>query len=265
MTASPILHATGVTVRFGGVVAVDNVDFAVPPAGVVGLVGPNGAGKTTLFEVISGFRRPSTGSVLLAGADVTGASPQRRARLGLARTFQRMELFGELTVAEHVLLAHRARHRRLPLLGLLKGSAPSAPERAAVTEILDVLGLCDLADEPAAALPLGAGRLVEVARALATGPQVILLDEPSSGLDDIETERLVDTLMAMHADRDIALILVEHNLGLVLRICDSVHVLDFGRTVMHGPPAEVRADPRVQAAYIGTPTEHSATDREVSA
>ena len=252
MTATPLLAARGVTVRFGGVVAVDNVDFAVPADSIIGLVGPNGAGKTTLFEVISGFRRPSSGEVLLDGAPITGLSPQARARLGISRTFQRLELFPELTVREHVLIARRARHRPARWREWVFGPHETDDERRAVDELLDSLGLSGVAARPASTLSLGVGRLVEVARALATEPKVVLLDEPSSGLDDVETERLVAVLREVRARRNLALVLVEHNLSLVLGLCDEVQVLDFGETIARGLPAEVRADERVQTAYIGT-------------
>ena len=251
--AGAVLEAHGVTVRFGGVTALADVSLTVPPQGIVGLVGPNGAGKTTLFGVLSGILNPTKGSVSLHGRDVTGASPQERAQAGLARTFQRTELFADLTAREHVVLGYRARHARPRLWADLAGRSTGdlAAENARVDQLLAVLGLSPVADRPARSLPLGTGRLVEVGRALATEPSVILLDEPSSGLDVHETEQLAGTLQRAREEHGVALVLVEHDLDLVLGLSDVVNVLDFGIMIATGTPADVRADPRVRAAYIG--------------
>ncbi len=249
-----LLAAQDVTVRFGGVVALDAVSLSVPPSSVVGLVGPNGAGKTTMFGVLSGLLQPRSGRVRLAGVDVTKASPQKRSRLGLARTFQRLELFGELTVREHLVVAHRVRQRRdrefwRDLVGL--GSRPSPGEDEAVDALLELLGLGNVADRPVILLPLGTGRLVEVGRALASEPRVVLLDEPTSGLGSHETEQLAATLRTVHHERDVAIVLVEHDVELVLSLADSVTVLDFGRVIAEGTPDLIRSDQKVQAAYLG--------------
>jgi ABC-type branched-subunit amino acid transport system ATPase component len=249
----PVLEARDVTVRFGGLTALNHVGMAVGPAQIVGLVGPNGAGKTTLFGVLSGILAPTGGQVRLDGRDVSRESPERRARRGLARTFQRTELFDDLTVREHLVLGHRARHsppRLIPdLLGRPAGDR--AQERERVDGLLAVLGLASVAGRPARSLPLGTGRLVEVGRALATDPAVILLDEPSSGLDVGETEQLAVTLRRARDERGVALVLVEHDLDLVLGMSDIVSVLDFGTMIATGTPDEIRADPKVRAAYIG--------------
>jgi ABC-type branched-subunit amino acid transport system ATPase component len=255
MTADALLRAVDVTVRFGGVVALDRVTLSAPERAIVGLVGPNGAGKTTLFGVLSGLVRPRGGRVLLRGMEVTGASPQRRSRLGLARTFQRIELFTELTVREHLVVAHRAHERRdrrffADLAGL--GSRPPPRERELVGSLLEPLGLMPVADRPAALLPLGTGRLVEVARALATEPAIVLLDEPTSGLDAGEAERLATALERTRADLGVAFVLVEHNVDFVLGLAEHVTVLDFGKVIAAGTPAAIRADEAVQAAYLGT-------------
>ncbi|HEY2427587.1 MAG TPA: ABC transporter ATP-binding protein [Acidimicrobiales bacterium] len=248
-----VLEARQVVVRFGGVAALTDVSLAVPRGGIVGLVGPNGAGKTTLFGVLSGILTPAAGTVHLDGQEVSGVSPQGRARAGLARTFQRTELFADLTVRDHLVLAYRARHQppRLgaDLLGLRTRGA--AAERDRVEELLRTLGLEAVAGRPARSLPLGTGRLVEVGRALATDPLVILLDEPSSGLDVHETAQLAAALVRAREERGVALVLVEHDLDLVLGMSDVVNVLDFGRMIATGAPDEVRADPKVRAAYIG--------------
>jgi ABC-type branched-subunit amino acid transport system ATPase component len=260
-TSAALLHAHDVTVRFGGVVALDSVSLTVPERSVVGLVGPNGAGKTTMFGVLSGLVQPRTGRIELAGVDVTRASPQRRARLGLARTFQRLELFGELTVREHFVVAHRVHHGRdrqfwRDLVGL--GSKPTPGEDGAVDELLDLLGLRDVADRPVILLPLGTGRLVEVGRALAAEPRIVLLDEPTSGLGSHETEQLSTTLRAVRDERDVAIVLVEHDVELVLSLADAVTVLDFGKVIADGPPELIRTDAKVQAAYLGGGPEASA-------
>jgi ABC-type branched-subunit amino acid transport system ATPase component len=257
----PLLSAEEVRVRFGGVVAVDGVDLAVPSRSIVGLVGPNGAGKTTLFGVLSGLLTPRAGRVRLDGVDITDATPQRRAHLGLARTFQRLELFTELTVREHLVLArriHERRDRRLfrDLVGL--GQRPSLGEDEFVDELLTLLDLTEVASWPAPLVPLGTGRIVELARALATSPRVVLLDEPTSGLDVHETAQVAGALRIARADRGVAFVLVEHDVELVLELCDAVTVLDFGRVIAAGPPAEIRHSAEVQAAYLGTTTRSAA-------
>ena len=251
----PLLDAEGITVHFGGVIALDGIDLTVAAASIVGLVGPNGAGKTTLFGVLSGLVRPRAGRVALNGVDVTRASPQRRARLGLARTFQRLELFSELNVRDHLVVARRVRERRdqallRDLVGL--GRRPSPGEADAVESLLELLGLTDVAYRPVTMVPLGTGRIVELARALATEPQVVLLDEPTSGLDVHETEQVAAALRTIRAERGVACVLVEHDVELVLDLCDHVTVLDFGRVIARGAPAEIRASREVQAAYLGT-------------
>lgn len=260
MSARPLLEATDITVRFGGLVALDRVSLAVPPEKIVGLIGPNGAGKSTFFGVLSGLIRARGGTVRIDGNDVTRASPQVRARLGVARTFQRLELFGELTVREHLVVAYRAKHRRtifdlartLPLDLLGFGNRPAPGEDATVDRVLDLLGLRAVAAASAGAVGLGTGRLVEVARALATQPRVLLLDEPSSGLDAHETDELAAVLARLRDEEGVAMVLVEHNVGMVLGLADDVTVLDFGEVIARGAASAIRADPGVQAAYLGT-------------
>lgn len=253
----PVLAATDVTVGFGGLVALDGVDLAVGAGEITGLVGPNGAGKTTMFNVLSGLLRPSTGRVTLEGRDITRTSPQRRARLGLARTFQRAELFRELTVREHLTVAHRVHRHRVRLWRdvLVGARPPDAEERRAVGSLLEALGLTDVADLRVTALPLGTGRLVEVGRALATEPRVVLLDEPSSGLDEQETDQLSATLDRLRTERGTSFVLVEHDVEMVLSLSDHLVVLDFGEVIASGAPAHVRELPEVRAAYLGTAVE----------
>jgi ABC-type branched-subunit amino acid transport system ATPase component len=259
----PLLSAQALQMHFGGVVALDGVDLNVAPANITGLVGPNGAGKTTLFGILSGLTRPREGRVVLDGVDITRASPQRRARLGLARTFQRLELFTELTVRDHLVVARRVHERRdrallRDLIGI--GGRPSPGEDETVDQLVDLLGLGPVAGSVAARIPLGTGRIVELARALATEPRLVLLDEPTSGLDGHETEQVADALRVARQDRGVAFVLVEHDVELVLRLCEDVTVLDFGRVIAHGPPAAIRASTDVQAAYLGA----APAGREVS-
>jgi len=266
-TEAAVLAAEGVTVRFGGVVALDDVRITVPHGATVGLVGPNGAGKTTLFGVLSGLLRPKAGRVTMNGVDVTGRSPQARARLGLARTFQRMELFTELTVREHLVVAQRVREGRQNLRGFARdlsgfGERPGKDEAATVDGILELLGLQGVADRPAVSVPLGTGRLIEVGRALASEPTIMLLDEPSSGLDVHETEQLGEALRRVREDRGTAFVLVEHNVEFVLDLSDRVTVLDFGKVLVEGTPDEIRRSPEVQAAYFGAPVDGDATGEE---
>jgi ABC-type branched-subunit amino acid transport system ATPase component len=249
------LACVGVTVRFGGLVAVHDVDLEVPPAAIVGLVGPNGAGKSTLFGVLSGLIRPWHGKVLLDREDVTGTSPQARAARGLARTFQHPELFTGLSVRDHLVLARRAKRSRSRIWADLLTMASLRPadqmERADVDELIELLGLGSVAEGPALGLPLGLARLVELGRALATSPTVLLLDEPSSGLDSSETEQFATTLRNISRERGISILLVEHDVELVMRLSSTVYVLDFGVLIARDSPDQVRADPAVRAAYLG--------------
>jgi ABC-type branched-subunit amino acid transport system ATPase component len=257
VTAVPVLAATGVTVAFGGLVALSEVSLEVPRGTIVGLVGPNGAGKSTLFAVLSGLLRPASGRVELGGTDITAASPQRRARDGLARTFQQPELFLGLTVREHLVLAHRVRYARQRLWrdmvdprSLLR---PNAEEDERVDGLLELLGLTTVARAPVGALPLGTSRLVEVARALATRPDVILLDEPLSGLDMQESEKLALTFRKVveESERRVSLLMVEHDVATVLSLSSRMYVLDFGELIASGTPAQIRHNAAVRAAYLG--------------
>jgi ABC-type branched-subunit amino acid transport system ATPase component len=252
---TPALAANGVTVRFGGLVALRDVSVDVAPGAITGLVGPNGAGKSTLFSVLSGLRRPDDGEVRLAGQDVTRRTPQARSRMGLARSFQHPELFPLLTVREHLVLAYRSRHARSRLWQdlFLAGSLRPPPhdETARVDSLLEMLSLTDLAHHRAAVLPLGTSRLLEVGRALATSPSVMLLDEPLSGLDSGEAERLAVALRHVVDHEGLAMLLVEHDVAMVLNLSSFIYVLDFGTIIVGGTPEEIRTDARVRAAYLG--------------
>jgi branched-chain amino acid transport system ATP-binding protein len=239
--AHPALTVRGVSVRFGGLLALDAVDLEVAAGEIHGLIGPNGAGKTTLFNVITGLQRPTQGSVHLRDHEVTRAKPHVRSRLGLGRTFQRLELFGTLTARENVQMAAEVQRGKL--------SSGRTPAEEAEYQLSRV-GILDIADEPTDSLPTGLARLVEMARALATSPQVLLLDEPSSGLDADETAGLGSVLVQLAA-QGVGVLLVEHDMGLVMGICSRVDVLDNGQVISRGDPVTVRADPLVQEAYLG--------------
>ncbi|HEX4657005.1 MAG TPA: ABC transporter ATP-binding protein [Streptosporangiaceae bacterium] len=264
-STAPRLECRDVTVRFGGVVALDSVSLSVPPAAIVGLVGPNGAGKSTLFSVLSGLHRPNEGRVLFEGADITRTSAARRARLGLARTFQHPEMFAGLTTREHIQLAHRvstSRSRIWTDVVTARGFRPAEKEEAErIDVLLDALHLSEIADRPVAGLPLGMTRLVEIARALAANPKVLLFDEPSSGLDAQETEQVARVLERAVERRGVSLLLVEHDVAMVLRMCRYIHVLDFGVKIGEGTPEEIRGDPAVRAAYLGDDKVASAGER----
>ncbi|HEY3941635.1 MAG TPA: ABC transporter ATP-binding protein [Acidimicrobiales bacterium] len=251
----PLLVASDVTVRFGGLRALADVSIEVPRASIIGLVGPNGAGKSTLFGVLSGLLRPNTGRVRLRDKDVTGASAQARARLGLARTFQQPELFMGLTVREHLVLAYRVRHypERLwkDVFTLASLRRPEDAENERVDGLLELLSLTDVGHQLANALPLGTSRLLEVGRSLAASPQLVLMDEPLSGLDRHEAERLADALRRTVAEEGVSLLLVEHDVGMVLSLSSYIYVLDFGVLIAQGPPDAIRNDPQVRAAYLG--------------
>ncbi|MFD1546803.1 ABC transporter ATP-binding protein [Nonomuraea guangzhouensis] len=246
-----VLAVEGVLVAFGGVTALDAVSFEVPEGQVCGVIGPNGAGKTTLFDVVSGLRGPSGGRVRVAGEDVTGVSPVKRARAGLRRTFQRTQVFGRLTVADNVLAAldwHGGGGGLMAdLAGLPARRRLDRERRVRVAEVLELCGLADLRDAYAAALPVGQRRLVELARAIADRPRLLLLDEPTSGLDADQTVRLRAVVRAL----DTTVLLVEHDMGFVMDTCDRLVVLDLGRVIATGTPAEIRDDPVVRAAYLG--------------
>ena len=243
-----LLEVQDVTVRFGGHTALSSVSLSADAGRITGLIGPNGAGKTTMFNVITGQQDPTRGRVVLDGKDIGGKLPYKRARLGMARTFQRLELFGQLTVRENIQVAGGLRKQWGKRGATLEGAAFS------VDDLLKRVGLTAVADVRADSLPTGQGRLVELARALAIEPRLLLLDEPASGQDEEETKAFSALLRSL-ADEGMAILLVEHDMELVMQVCSHIFVLDFGQLMAAGAPAEVRADPKVQAAYLGTAKE----------
>ena len=247
-----VLAAEGITKSFAGIRALDAVSLAVGPGERVGLIGPNGAGKTTLFNCVLGVLRPDRGTVRLDGEDISRLPVHVRARRGIGRTFQRIELFPESSVREHLLVAEGTRRGDGRLWRDLAGlGRPRRDELDACDAVLDMLGLGPLADEPIEHLSLGQGRLVEVGRALMTRPRLLLLDEPSSGLDRHETADLAATLRSVQADQGFAILLVEHDVELVAHFTERAYVLDFGTLIAEGATDAVLDDPVVRTAYLG--------------
>ncbi|HEX2050630.1 MAG TPA: ABC transporter ATP-binding protein [Actinomycetota bacterium] len=251
---APILEVRGMGIRFGGLVALDGVDLDVPEWEIVGLIGPNGAGKTTLFDCIMGVYRPDAGTVAYRGGDVSLLPTHRRVRLGIGRTFQNIGLVKELTVVENVMLAQHAR-AGYGALGAMLGSPPSFAEerrlRATALEVLDFVGLGDVAGARPAGLPYGTLKLVEIATVLATDPQLILLDEPTSGMGPEEAHALGERLLELRKTLNVTILMIEHHVPLVVSVCDYVYVLNFGRILTKGRPSEVQRHPDVLTAYLG--------------
>jgi branched-chain amino acid transport system ATP-binding protein len=237
----PLLEIDGVGVQFGGVTAVDDASFTAEAGRVTGLIGPNGAGKTTCFNVISGLQRPTRGRVHFDGRAITSMPVHRRSKRGMGRTFQRLEAFGSLTVRENVQVA---RDIHQGLAGLTRRS------RSDVDALLERVGIAAHADERADSVPTGTARLLELARCLAGDPKMLLLDEPSSGLDETETGAFGELLRDLAAEGR-GILMVEHDMTLVMAVSDFIHVLDFGSVIASGEPAAIRNDPAVQRAYLG--------------
>jgi branched-chain amino acid transport system ATP-binding protein len=246
---TPLLECHELSVEYGGVRAVDHASLAVEPGQVVGLIGPNGAGKTTLVDAISGFVVTSTGRLLFDGHDLADRKPHQRARLGLVRTFQSLELFDDLSVRDN-LFAAAERPPWWRLAGELVWPRLGRTDAHAVDDALDALGIADLGDRSPDEISQGQRKLVGVARAIAARPKLLLLDEPASGLDTEESAHLGTRLRAL-LERGITILLVDHDMGLVLEVCDHIFVLDFGRILAAGPPDAIRADRSVIEAYLG--------------
>jgi len=248
-----LLSLQGVTRRFGGLVAVDAIDLKVAQGGVTAVIGPNGAGKTTLFNMISGFQTPNVGRIIFAGHDITGRSPEEIAALGLVRTFQLVQLFQNLSVLENIQVGCHLHTKGGVLAALLRTRSTRQAERdveARARELLDFVGLEGAAEMEASALAYGQQRLLEIARALAAKPRLLLLDEPAAGLSADESRRLSAAIRAI-AGRGTTVLLIEHDMKLVMNTADTIAVLDFGRKIAEGAPAAVREDPAVIAAYLG--------------
>ncbi len=258
VTAAPegsaplLLDAREISIHFGGVAALKNASLSMVAGEAVGLVGPNGAGKTTLFNCLCGQLRPTTGTVTFDGQSLDGMPAHRRARLGIRRTFQRVEVFPEMSVRDHLIVAERARRGDGALWkDLLNKGKPRPDELEHVEHLLDLVGLTDLAEVPVAALSLGYCRLVELGRALAGKPRLLMADEPSSGLDMSETAALADVLRSAQREQGMAVLLVEHDMAMVAQAVDRVVVLNVGEIIAEGSFEAVVADPVVRQAYLG--------------
>ena len=238
----PLLTVEHVTLRFGGVVALSDVSLAVEPGQIVGLIGPNGAGKTTAFNVVTRLYAPESGTIVFDSVDLLGRKAHRIAGLGIARTFQNVVLFPGLSVLENVLVGTHSRTWYFRERTAQRGAE----------EVLDYLGLSGLAPRPAAGLPFGTLKRIELARALVSRPRLLLLDEPAGGLNHEEVEELGALIRRVKADYDLMILLVEHHVNLVMSISDRVHVLNFGQKIAEGTPNEVRGNPAVVEAYLGT-------------
>jgi branched-chain amino acid transport system ATP-binding protein len=242
LAVPPLLSVENITRRFGGLVALENVSLTVDEGEIAGLIGPNGAGKTTAFNVITRLYPADEGRVLFAGTDVLRRPAHRIAGLGIARTFQNLVLFPPMSVLDNVMVGTHARR-----WFFAQGRA-----RRDAEEALEYLDLTHLAERPVGGLPFGTLKRIELARALASRPRLLLLDEPAGGLNHEEVGELESLIRRIKADYELTLVLVEHHVNLVMSICDRVHVLNFGRTIAEGPPEQVRADPAVVEAYLGT-------------
>jgi len=253
-----LLEARGLSAAFGGLRALDGVDLRVFEGEIAALIGPNGAGKTTLFNCLTGLCRPSAGELHLVAADgrrrLDGLAPHKITALGIARTFQNIRLFPEMTALENVMVGRHARTRAGVLGALLRGAGTRAEERETSTEALALLakvGLAAVADEPAASLAYGLQRRLEIARALATRPQLLLLDEPAAGMNPRETAELDELIRRLRSEAGVTILLIEHDMRLVMGLAERIVVLDYGRLIATGTPAQVRTDPAVIRAYLG--------------
>ncbi len=252
--AAPVLQLKNVTMRFGGVTAIDDLSLTVPPKKVVGLIGPNGAGKTTVFNVITGFYIPTEGEVIFEQTSAVGIPPQKICALGIARTFQNIRLFAQGTVLDNVMVGCHVRRRCrwwmaplcLPVFFREEGAI-----REKSMELLKRLGLAHLAFENAAALPYGAQRRLEIARALATDPTLLLLDEPAAGMNPQESAELMRFIEEIRAEFDLTILMIEHDMKVVMGVCSHIWVLEYGRLIAEGGPGAIRSDPKVIKAYLG--------------
>ncbi len=252
--AAPLLALEEVSCRFGGLLALDRVSLQVQPGEIFGLIGPNGAGKTTLFNLISGVGRPTAGSIRWSDREINGLSPDRINRLGIGRTFQNLRLFQRLSCLENVLIGlhHSARAPLLPaLLGQRSFRQSQGELRQRALELLELVDLTATARQPAGSLPYGSQRRLEIARALATAPRLLLLDEPAAGMNPIEKEELSVLIRRLRSRFNLTVLVIEHHVPLMMRLCDRLAVLNFGRRIALGTPESVRHDPAVIEAYLG--------------
>jgi branched-chain amino acid transport system ATP-binding protein len=252
--SEPILEVRNVTMKFGGVTAIDNLSFTVDKGEIYGLIGPNGAGKTTIFNIITGNYLPTEGTVIFDGEDITGTPPNKVVYKGIARTFQNIRLFKSMTVLENILIGFHDQIRYSYFEAILRLPRYHIYEKRIRTEamgLLEEFGIAEFADYNATALSYGNQRKVEIARALATKPKLLLLDEPAAGMNPKETADLSDIIHKIKKDYDLTVLLIEHDMKFVNAMCDQVTVLDYGEKIFEGQPADAIVDPKVVAAYLG--------------